>query len=457
MKRSCVLVALAAALASPAAAAADPEAVRALVSDPGAAAAPGCAVGAFKAGKPLFITAAGMADIAAGQALDGDTRIYAASVSKQFTVLAAATLITKGKLGLDDDIRTYLPELPAYDASVTVQMLIHHTSGVRDWLALARWSGSDDAAQFTKAKALDLLLRQKQTNFTPGTDFTYSNGGYLLLAEIVERVSGMPFGDYAAKAVLKPLGMKNSVFMNGARPGGKVAHGYTPKDGGYEIRDTYPLISGSGGLMMTINDLARYEYDIEVGRKVWTPAVKAIMLEPGRLANGEPATRKPSRQAYAGGLMVGERRGQHFVQHSGGAEAFRNQYIRLPDRRLGVAVFCNRSDWDPGEKADAVLELIEGKILEPNVAPPGGRYYSDELQATYEISTKGPALTAAITSPYAATGAPLTFTLAPDGIYRGDGMTLKFSDDRSSFTLGTDRVRGITFTRQADTAASAAR
>lgn len=450
MKRSCVLVALVGAMVSSPALATDLEAVKALVSDSGAAAAPGCAVGAFKAGKPLFVTASGMADVEAKQPLDGDTLIYAASVSKQFTVLAAATLITKGKLSLDDDIRKYLPELPAYDVPVTVQMLIHHTSGVRDWLALARWSGSDDAATFTKAKALDLLLRQKATNFTPGTDFIYSNGGYLLLAEIVERVSGMPFSDYAAKAVLKPLGMKNSVFMNGARPAGKVAHGYKPKDGGFEIRDTFPVISGSGGLMTTINDLARYEYDIEIGHKVWTPAVSAIMLEPGRFTNGEPAVRKPSRQAYAGGLMVGERRGLTFVQHSGGAEAFRNQYQRLPDRRLGIAVFCNRSDWDPVEKADAVLELIEGKILEPNTPPPGGRYYSDELQATYEISTKGPTLMATITSPYAATGAPLTFTLAPDGIYRGDGMTLKFSDDRASFTLGTERVRGITFTQLAD-------
>lgn len=450
MKRSGVLVALIAATAASPAAATDLDAVRKLVSDSGAAAAPGCVVGAFKAGKPLFVTASGMADVEAKRPLDGDTLIYAASVSKQFTVLAAATLITKGKLGLNDDIRKYLPELPVYEVPVTIQMLIHHTSGVRDWLALARWSGSDDAATFTKAKALDLLLRQKATNFTPGTDFTYSNGGYLLLAEIVERVSGMPFGDYAAKAVLKPLGMKNSVFMNGTRPEGKVAHGYKAKDGGFEIRDTYPLISGSGGLMTTVNDLARYEYDIEIGHKVWTPAVSAIMLEPGRFTNGEPAVRKPSLQAYAGGLMVGERRGQRFVQHSGGAEAFLNQYQRLPERHLGIAVFCNRSDWNPVEKADAILELVEGNILAPNTTSPSGRYYSDELQATYDISTKGPTLTAAITSPYTTKGAPLSFTLAPDGVYRGDGMTLKFSDDRASFTLGTDRVRGITFARLAD-------
>ncbi|WP_300538153.1 serine hydrolase [Sphingosinicella sp.] len=446
MKPSFAFLALA--IASTPAHAVDLDAVRKVITDTRTTNAPGCVAGAFKAGKTLFITSAGMADVANAKPLDGDTQIYAASVSKQFTVLAAATLAVQGKIGLKDDIRKYLPELPQYEVPVTVEMLIHHTSGVRDWLALSAWAGASDFSTATKSQALDLLFRQKDTNFTPGTEFIYSNGGYLLLAEIIERVSGMPFSDYATKTILKPLGMKNSMFMNGARPTqGKVAHGYKPQGDGFEIRDTYPTISGSGGLMVTINDLAKFDHDIEVGHKVWTPEIMAIMVAPGRFTNGEPAVRKPSKQAYAGGLMVGERRGQYFVQHGGGAEAFKNQYQRLPEKKLGVAVFCNRSDWDPGEKADAVTELVEGAILTDETKPFNGRYFADELQATYDVSIDGRELTATVTSPYAKTGTSEKFTRSSDGTFRANGTVLTFSPDGSGFTLGTERVRAIPFKR----------
>ncbi|MBY8823873.1 serine hydrolase domain-containing protein [Sphingomonas colocasiae] len=452
MKLTALLLASALLSAPVAAAAAPPpvdlDAVRRIVSDPKGAAAPGCVVGAFKAGKTLFVTAAGSADIEKGTPLDGDTLIYAASVSKQFTSLAAAMLATQGKIDLDADIRTYLPELPQYEVPVTARMLMHHTAGIRDSLTLLRLAGLAGSNESNKAQALDLLFRQKGTNFTPGTDWTYSNGGYLLLAEIVERVSGKPFADYVNAAILKPLGMKSSFFMNDAEPVGKIAHGYNPKDGGFVIRDTYPRFSGSGGLMVSINDLAKFDQDIEIGHKVWTPAVQAIMLKPGTFTNGQPAGRKMGSQAYAGGLMVGQRRGQYFVEHGGGAEAFRNQYERLPERRLGVAVFCNRGDWNPVAKADEVIALLEGNILaaeaKPNLA---GRYVSPELQATYDLTVDGAKLTAAVSSPYTKSGEPLVFQRGGDGVFRSDEGSLTFDDDGKGFTLTTGRVTAIHFAR----------
>ncbi len=452
MKLTAVLL-VSALISAPVAAAAAPpavdlNAVRRIVSDPKGAAAPGCVVGAFKAGKTLFVTAAGSADIEKGTPLDGDTLIYAASVSKQFTSLAVATLATQGKIDLDADVRTYLPELPQYEVPVTARMMMHHTAGIRDSLTLLRLTGLAGSNEANKAKTLDVLFRQKGTNFTPGTDWTYSNGGYLLLAEIVERVSGKPFADYVNAAILKPLGMKSSYFMNDAEPTGKLAHGYNPKDGGFVIRDTYPRFSGSGGLMVTINDLAKFDQDIEVGHKVWTPAVQAIMLKPGTFTNGKPAARGMGKQAYAGGLMVGQRRGQTFVEHGGGAEAFRNQYERLPERRLGVAVFCNRGDWNPVAKADEVIALIEGNILtaeaKPNLA---GRYASAELQASYDLTLDGTKLTAAISSPYTKSGEPLVFQRGSDGVFRSDEGSVTFDDDGKGFVLSTGRVTAIHFDR----------
>src|SRR3546814_660493 len=158
--------------------------------------------------------------------------------------------------------------------------------------------------------------------------------------------------------------MKRSFFMNDAPPSAtNVAHGYVPDDGGFTVRDTYPTFSGSGGLMTSINDLARYDRDIEVGHKVWTPAVAKILLTPASFTNGDPVVDVRTGMTYAGGLHVGQRKGQYFVQHGGSAEAFKNMYARLPELRLGVAVLCNRGAWTSGDMAAAVIEAIAGPIL----------------------------------------------------------------------------------------------
>lgn len=441
-------------LASPVAAT-DLDAIRKIVSDPKGLAAPGCAIGAFRDGKTLFITAAGAADIASGRALDGDTLFYSASVAKQFTALAISTLVTQGKLGLDDDVRKYIPELPQYSVPVTIAMLMHHTSGVRDFLSLMELAGVGNRGRFDREETLRLVLAQKDTNFTPGTDWLYSNGGYLLLAEVIQRVSGMSYPDYMRTAILRPMGMTHSFFMNDSPPQApNIAHGYVPEGEGFAMRDSYPWFGGSGGLMVSINDLAHYDHDFEVGGKVWTPAVKKIMLTPGTFTNGEPARRGFAGQAYAGGLSVGQRRGQYFIEHGGGAEAFKNQYAHLPERKLGVAVFCNRGDWNPGDKADAVIEAIEGPILAPEqspLAPLAGRYFSEELQATYDISfgDKG-LLTAAITSPYL-DGPPEPMKLArrSDGTFASGEVVIVFDSNGRGFTVKMGRITGIHFTRAA--------
>ncbi|MEQ8312150.1 MAG: serine hydrolase domain-containing protein [Sphingopyxis sp.] len=448
--RLCLLAAIAA-MPHPASAIQE-AAVRGIVSDPRGLAAPGCAVGVFRAGKPVLVTAAGAADIAGGRAIDADTLFYAASVSKQFTALAVAQLVEAGKIGLDDDIRVYFPEMPPSKVPVTVAMLMHHSAGIRDSLELLRLAGFPRASATDKDSALRLLLAQRDTNFTPGTQYSYSNGGYLLLAEIVERVSGMAFADYAQRHILKPLGMKRSFFMNDAPPAAaNVAHGYVPQKDGFAIRDTYPTFSGSGGLMTSINDLARYDRDIEVGRKIWTPAVAKMLLTPASFTNGDPVVDVRTGMTYAGGLHVGQRKGQYFVQHGGSAEAFKNMYARLPERRLGVVVLCNRGDWNAGDKADAVIEAVEGPILTKagRAGPPRtGRFFSVDLGAHYDLAMQGQKLVATISSalagPAAATG---EYEKQGDGSYSAGGTRIVFDDDGNGFTLGTGRITAIRFVR----------
>lgn len=425
--------------------------VREVISDASGKPAPGCAVGAFRNGQVLFTTAAGMADIERAQPLNADTLFYAASVSKQFTALAAAKLIEQGKLGLDDDVRKYLPELPQYERPVTVRMLMLHTSGVRDFLELIRLAGIESASKTNKATALQLVLRQKSTNFTPGTAYTYSNGGYLLLAEIIERVSGRPFAEFVSTTILRPIGMSRSFFMNDAKPQGlNIAHGYVQVGDRFEVRDTYPNFSGSGGLMVSINDLAKFDREIARGGKVWTTTVAKILTTPGTFTNGGPALEKRTNLVYGGGLMIGRRAGQYFVQHSGEAEAFRNMYARLPERKLSVAVFCNRGDWVAQEKTDAVIEAIEGRILSDDRAAADsaleGRYVSDELGATYDVKVAGDLLTTAVKSSFGG-DVTLEFKRNPDGSFTSGGTRLVFDENGQGFTVATSRVHGLRFRR----------
>ncbi len=431
----------------------DVERLRGVITATPEAPEPGCAIGVFRAGKVEALTAAGYADIGNQRPLNADTLFYAASVSKQFTVLAIAKLVEAGRLGLDDDVRRYVPELPQYERPVTVRQMILHTAGLRDSLGLLQMAGLGTADKNDKDTALQLLFRQKNTNFTPGTEYSYSNGGYLLLAEVVERISGMPFADFAKREVLDPLGMKRSFFLNGPPPAlDNVAHGYVKsKDGeGFEIRDTYPRFSGSGGLMLTLNDLARYEHDIEVGHKVWTPVVREIMLTPGTFTSGEPAVRPGTGGlGYGGGLQIGWHQGQYVVQHGGGAEAFSHLVTRLPHRRLGVAVLCNRTDWPVGDKMVEAIEVVEGDIFHSLVqdAQLPGRYYSEELQANYDLALKDNTLTVRVTPRGGSqpVGDPHEFKRDRGGTFKLRDMTLTPHDGGTGFTLDSGRVSKLQF------------
>ena len=159
------------------------------------------------------------------------------STSKQFTAAAIALLAQEGKLSLDDDIRTHLPDMPAYGQPVTIRHLLLHTSGLRDYLglmALAGWRFDDVS---TDQDALDLILRQRELNFAPGSEYLYSNTGYFLLSAIVKRASGRSLREFAQERIFGPLGMKDTHFHDDhTQIVPRRATGYSPgKGGGFVI------------------------------------------------------------------------------------------------------------------------------------------------------------------------------------------------------------------------------
>ena len=129
------------------------------------------------------------------------------SVSKQFTAMCIALLVEQGKISLNDDIRNYLAEMSEFDSPVMIRHLVHHTSGIRDYLLLQGLAGRSGGYFYTSSEVVDLLSRQKELNFRPGDRYSYSNSGYFLLAEIVRRVSGMKTSEFAKKYIFDPLGI----------------------------------------------------------------------------------------------------------------------------------------------------------------------------------------------------------------------------------------------------------
>ena len=443
--------------------------------------APGCSVGVFQDGKTVVQRNYGVADVATRAPLTGDTVFYMASVSKQFTSLAAATLVEAGKLRLDDDIRRWIPELPDYGTPITVSMLMHHTSGAREVLGLFALSGTEAYETLTIPQVLRMMVRQKELNFTPGSQYSYTNGGYFLLAQVVARASGMPFHEYARKHILEPTGMSNSYFRPDAAPAGaKVAHGYVrdKASGAYSVRDTYPAFSGSGGLMSTVNDFARYDYDFHIGHKVWTDRVREIMLTPGRLNDGKLIDAGQG-LSYAAGLRVGKLRGQPWVEHSGGHAAFTTNYSIQPKLRSGVVALCNRADDSPAIYTLRTAEQLFPKAfsgpavskerperpkeetqpvpvaLATALGVKSALYRSEELDADYLFEPDGDALQVRVFSGFAI-GEPMErlgrFRLQAADVLRGESGTLRLErgagDKITGFVLSMGRLEGgVKFTR----------
>lgn len=435
---------------------------------------PGCAIGAFRHGETLIQRNYGMADIAARTRLTADTVFYMASVSKQFTSLAAVKLAEEGKLGLDDDIRKWLPELPDYGTPVTVRMLMTHTSGIREVLGLFSLAGTQSYETLLPPEVLRMMVRQKALNFPPGSQYTYSNGGYFLLAQVVERASGQRFDEYARKRILEPLGMTRSYFRHGPNQASvNVAHGYVRDGaGGFGTRDTYPSFSGSGGLMSSVNDMAKYDRDFHVGHKVWTDEARRMMLAPGHLTGGKPIDAGQG-LSYASGLRVGTYRGQQVVEHSGGHAAFTSNYLILPALEASFVAICNIAD-NPALHNLRVAEAMYPKAFSAPAVPPAAPkieqqdtrkpvpaeilaalgvgsalYRSEEIDADYRFARDGDGLAIEVFSSFTSGGRPEGFgglRLDSPDVLRGDVGNLKLQRGADNaitgFVLEADRLAG---------------
>src|SRR5688572_13710077 len=229
---------------------------------------PGCAVAVYQNAKVLLAKGYGSANLEYGVPITPSTPFIVGSVAKQFTAAAIALLVEEKRIALTDDVRKYVPELPDYGTPITIDHLVHHTSGLRDWWELVTLAGLRNDDTYAVQDVLDMTARQRGLNFPPGEQYLYSNTGYMMLGLVVHRVTGRTLRQFADERIFKPLGMTATHFHDDhteIAPGRAAA--YSPVTGGrYRINIWNNDLVGQGGVMTTVLDLAKWDENFYTGK-----------------------------------------------------------------------------------------------------------------------------------------------------------------------------------------------
>ncbi len=309
------------------------------------AGAPGCSAAVGVKGQLVWTGVRGVADLSTGNPITAHTVFDIASVSKQFTAIALLLLAHGGKLALDDPLSRYMPELPTWATTVTLAQLMHQTSGIPEYVGLLEAQGFQLSDRTTEDQALQALVGVPKLEFQPGSRFEYSNSNYLLLGEIVRRISREPLPQFLSEQIFQPLGLAMVVDPTGPVPGKAVAYekgreGYRATESGWEQ-------VGDGGIQTTPSELTGWADNYRTGR-VGGPDLldaqlsEAVSIEPG------------GADRYGAGIYL---LGNGMLDHDGAWGGFVTAFRVSKDRTTSVAISCNTDKQDPEALADNLAKL----------------------------------------------------------------------------------------------------
>ncbi|MHA7864541.1 serine hydrolase domain-containing protein [Flagellimonas marinaquae] len=314
---------------------------------------PGGTVLISKKGEILFSRAYGLASLEYNIPNTLNTRFNIGSLSKQFTAMGIVLLEEQNKLSFDDDIRKYIPELAPYDTTITIRHLLHHTSGIRDihgLLGLAGWRAADLE---TNEDVYRVFKNQKDLNFNPGDELSYSNTGYIFLARIIEKISGLNFDKWMKQNIFDPLGMKNTYVET--QHDRIVANNATS----YYLRDDFKRAIeywgyfGSGNMHSKIEDLNIWLQNFSTPQKEWASAFNTLLTRTP-LNNGFET-------AFGFGVRIEEYEGKKVIQHGGSVGGFRAIARVFPGEQLHMVILSNYSKSGVGAKTNIISDILLSK------------------------------------------------------------------------------------------------
>ncbi len=310
---------------------------------------PGCAAALQPGQEPVKYRAAGSADLEHQIPITIDTVFEAGSVSKQFTAAAILLLVQDGVIALDTDVRTIFPELPDYGTTITVEMLLNHTSGLRDWGDIQDAAGWPRGERiFNLQDVLHIAAAQRELNYTPGTRWSYTNTGYNLAALLVERITGSTLADFSQQRIFMPLGMTRTRWRDNFKtvvPGRAIA--YSRSSSAFEQEMPFESAYGNGGLLTTVGDLLAWNRALTEG--LLGRMVSDTMERPTKLTDGRNVP-------YGLGLGLYSYGDLQELSHPGATAGYTAWLGRYPAQQLSIAVLCNIAQFDPQQAGRTMAE-----------------------------------------------------------------------------------------------------
>ncbi len=419
----------------------------------------GFGVSAIKDGEVIFKKAYGTANMEYDIPLSTTSVFDFASIAKQFTGWAVAKLITNGRMSPDDDIREYIPYLPDFGHPITISHLLYHTSGLRDWVCLMKLAGKEETDVYSREILRRIISNQRELNFIPGGEFLYSNTGYFLLAEAVEKVTEKDFSDWCRENIFEPLGMGDTRFLKSYTEITKnraMAYKQYEEDG-YANCFSQQDVPGSSSLYSTLDDMTKWLLTVD-DREFGGPEVWDLMLTKGTLNNGDSV-------GYGYGLTLGTYGSYTVIRHGGNWLGYLSDLVYFPDERVGYVLMITRTPpavsisgkvddillgiADTGDTEDNEIEQQAGEeesdaharesVSESSLKKCAGAYYSKERALRIEVRDDNGAMK--MDFPWQS---GLAVTALPDRRFYLQAYEVTFT-----FATGDDgRVTGLEFIRE---------
>jgi CubicO group peptidase (beta-lactamase class C family) len=327
--------------------------------------APGAAVLVLRDGQTVFERGYGVANLRTRDPIDSNANFRLASVTKQFTAMAVMLLVHDGKLTYETHLTDIFPDFPKYGRSITVRNLLNHTSGLLDYEDLMALQDANVSAgkmyQIKDDEVLDLLRHQKTTKFPPGTRWQYSHSGYVVLGLVVQKVAGVPFGQFLSDRIFVPLHMNHTIlYEKGKNEVSHRAYGHTNLPAGWQQTDQSQTSAtqGDGGVYSSLADLAVWDQSLRehtlLNESEMRPAITPVNVPGVEEPDGRPAE-------YGFGWFLNPYKGHARMWHYGETIGFRTAIERFVADKLTVIVLANRADLSANQLALKVADIYLGQ------------------------------------------------------------------------------------------------
>lgn len=312
---------------------------------------PGLSVIITKKDSILYIGNFGSANLDKTSPITENTIFDIASVSKQTTGMAIALLEEKGEIDVNDKISKYLPDLPEVMNDITIYQLIHHSSGIRDWPALFAMKGWQAEEPLSLDNIYEILKKQESLNFTPGTEFSYSNSNYNLLAKIVEAVKDTTFNSWMQESIFAPLGMNNTYYVENSDPKEDItAISYVYSGHKYLPFSNKLNAPGSSSLRSNASDMSKWMTNFN-SKNLGENSIFIKMTQKGSLDNNKTID-------YGYGLYITDIKNKKAFIHDGAWGGYRSATAYFPEESIGIVILSNNGTLQPKKIISDIVDII---------------------------------------------------------------------------------------------------